>query len=94
MWGLAAHPSEDQVASVSDDKTLRVWDLGSHRLKNVRKLKKPARSVTYSPDGRALAVGHKDGEPALLLHIGPRSYAAILTKYSPFNSQQRLIHSS
>lgn len=44
--------------------SVRVWDLAEHRMKNVRKLKKAARSVTYSPDGRALAVGFKDGEEA------------------------------
>ena len=31
-------------------------------MKNVRKMTKSARSVTYSPDGRALAVGFKDGK--------------------------------
>ena len=42
--------------------TVRVWDLAAHRMKNVRKLTKSARSVTFSPDGRALAIGFKDGE--------------------------------
>ena len=46
--------------------SVRVWDLAEHRMKNVRKLKKAARSVTYSPDGRALAVGFKDGEEVKL----------------------------
>ena len=31
-------------------------------MKNVRKMTKSARSVTYSPDGRALAIGFKDGK--------------------------------
>ena len=44
--------------------TVRVWDLAAHRMKNVRKMTKSARSVTYSPDGRALAIGFKDGESA------------------------------
>ena len=61
LWGLASHPTDELCATVSDDMTVRVWDLASHRLKTVRKLKKPARSVTFSPDGRALAVGFKDG---------------------------------
>ncbi|PFX18604.1 Echinoderm microtubule-associated protein-like 6 [Stylophora pistillata] len=61
LWGLASHPAEELCATVSDDMSVRVWDLAGHRLKNVRKLTKPARSVTYSPDGRVLAVGYKDG---------------------------------
>ena len=49
--------------------SVRVWDLADHKMKNVRKLKKAARSVTYSPDGRALAVGFKDGEEVKLFYV-------------------------
>jgi len=62
LWGLASHPTDELCATVSDDMTVRVWDLATHRMKNVRKMAKSARSVTYSPDGRALAIGFKDGE--------------------------------
>ena len=53
--------------------SVRVWDLAEHRMKNVRKLKKAARSVTYSPDGRALAVIFKSGED-----LGMSEWSAIL----------------
>lgn len=47
--------------TVSDDKTLRVWDLNTHLLKKVKKMKKGGRAVAYSPDGGSLAVGQNDG---------------------------------
>lgn len=46
---------------MSDDKTLRVWDLTKCRLKKVKKLRKGGRAVSYSPDGHMLAVGLNDG---------------------------------
>ena len=60
-WGLAAHPSKPSCVTVSDDGTLRMWDIQTHVMTRLLSLGKPARCVGYSVDGGAIAVGFKDG---------------------------------
>ena len=65
IWGLATHPNKSMCATVSDDQTIRVWDLGAeHKMVSVRRLKGGARCCDFSPDGKAIAIGFKDGKEA------------------------------
>lgn len=61
LWGLACHPSKQEICTASDDKTLRIWDLNSRVLKDMKVFTKLGRSCEYHPEGTLIAVGMKDG---------------------------------
>ena len=54
---LAFAPEGETLASVSDDSTLRFWNLRTQQeLFSIRELANPARDIRFSSDGRWLAV--------------------------------------
>ncbi|RLN88463.1 hypothetical protein BBJ28_00007707 [Nothophytophthora sp. Chile5] len=57
LHGLATNPLRHECCSVGDDRTVRVWDLSTHRQLRVALLDAPARACAYSPDGSSIAVG-------------------------------------
>lgn len=69
-WGLATHPKKNMCVTVSDDGSIRVWDLSTNKMVAVRSLGHAARCVGYSHDGGTLAVGMKDGGFILLSVFG------------------------
>jgi WD40 repeat protein len=68
LWGLSCHPSKMEICTISDDKTLRVWSIDSKRftMMNGKVFDKLGRSCEYSPDGKFIAVGFKEGTVCVL----------------------------
>ena len=62
LWGLAVHPTRQVIVTASDDNTVRLWDLESHTLYGILNIGRAARCAAFSIDGKAIAVGLKDGK--------------------------------
>ena len=48
---MSSHPIRDEIATVGDDGTLRIYDLNTHRLLRMTRLPAASRCCAYSPDG-------------------------------------------
>ncbi|XP_065069605.1 echinoderm microtubule-associated protein-like 6 [Rhopilema esculentum] len=91
LWGLAVHPREPECATVSDDKTLRIWSLSECQMKRVAVLRKGGRCLDYHPTGDTIAVGLNDGSFMIvdarslqtLIHLKDRKEELSDIKFSP-----------
>jgi len=91
LWGLAVHPRDPECATVSDDKTLRIWNLVEHQMKRVAVLRKGGRCLDYHPTGDTIAVGLNDGSFMIvdsrslqtLIHMKERKEEISDIKFSP-----------
>eukprot|EP01039_Chlorochromonas_danica_P011314 gene11314-12624_t len=87
LWGLAVHPSRDEIATVGDDRTIRIWSLRSHEQVSVRVMPCAARSLAYSANGEIICIGMTDGGIALLEANNPK-----LRVYSTWNHSHKAIN--
>jgi WD40 repeat protein len=60
IWGVAFSPDGQLLASVSSDRTAKIWDWRKGTLLKSLDFPGEASSVSFSPDGQTLAVGGVD----------------------------------
>ncbi len=60
VWGVAFSPDGQMLASVSSDKTAKIWDWRDGALLKSLDFPDQVVSVSFSPDGQTLAVGGVD----------------------------------
>jgi WD40 repeat protein len=60
IWGIAFSPDGQMLASVSSDKTAKIWGWPNGTLLKSLDFPGEVSSVSFSPDGRTLAVGGVD----------------------------------
>jgi WD40 repeat protein len=62
VHAVALHPNGRLLASASEDKTIRVWDLTTNEARPLGLHTDQVRAVMFSPDGRFLASAGLDGK--------------------------------
>ncbi len=90
VLSLAFKPGEYLLASGSDDKTVRIWNLAdANNLRHVRTLKGHASrvwAVAWSPNGQTLASAGDDGTVRLWNPNNGKSLAVLRGHQGPINS--------
>lgn len=60
--GIAFYPESSLLASASEDKTVKLWDLADGSLIKTIKASHYANCVDFNPDGQYLAFGSESSE--------------------------------
>ena len=70
---VAAHPTEPIFATVSTDKTIRLWNASSKSQISLTRLAERASALEFTPDGSSLAVGNENGEILIISYTALNS---------------------
>lgn len=79
LWGMATHPTKGEFITSGDDATIRIWDARSFSVIKTIKTDTASRCITYSPDGKLVAVGFGWGRRAKGKVASKEGAFAILT---------------
>jgi WD40 repeat protein len=60
VWGVSFSPDGHTIASASDDKTVKLWNLEGKLLKTLRSHTFYVKNVSFSPDGKMIATAGWD----------------------------------
>ena len=71
---VAAHPTEPIFATISTDKTVRLWDSRRKTQVALTRLADRASAVEFTPDGTALAIGNESGEVLIVKYVVLENY--------------------
>ena len=58
---LTTHETTLRLGVLCEDRWVQVWDIKSKQVTKQLRLAKEGRSISFSPSGNQLAVGHRDG---------------------------------
>ncbi|KAJ3437639.1 echinoderm microtubule-associated protein-like elp-1 [Anaeramoeba flamelloides] len=100
VHGLACHPFRKEFISTSDDRSVNVWSLNGNKSIGRIPVNGQPRIATFSPDGKIIGIGLRDGEFKLcnsgsLKQITNRKNATceiLQMKFSPNSSRLAICH--
>lgn len=61
LWGLSAHPTEEQFLTCGHDKHVTLWDAVGHQPIWSKIIEDPAQSAGFHPSGCVVAIGTQTG---------------------------------